>query len=154
LKVVHINRGFGLIAHHPIIRALRENYEHSPFIKPDGEFDTLPCPQRDTKVLVEYGLIQNDQKQTINGFTFFPSDYFSPIGFMGDQNFTENTYSIHHFNASWFTDRQRKAMGRKKQLRNLMGRAVGDKVNLIFLAWDELRHGGIKGVLVKLKKRI
>ena len=153
-KSIATGLGFGAVAHHPIVRALRENYEHSPFIKSDGEFDTLPCPQRDTKVLVEHGLVQNNQKQTINGITFFPSDYFSPIGFMGEQNFTENTYSIHHFNASWFTDRQRKAMDRKKQLRSLMGRTVGDIVNLIFLAWDELRHGGVKGVLVKLKNRL
>lgn len=145
--------GFGAIAKHPVITKLRENYEHSPFIKEDGSLDTLPCPQRDTKVLVELGLKQNNQLQTVGGITFFPSDYFSPIGFMGEQNFSENTYSIHHFNASWFTDRQRKAMDRKKKLRRLFGRKIGDSVNLMLLALDELKYGGIKGLVQKVKKK-
>jgi len=146
--------GFGAIAHHPIITKLRKNYEHSPFIKPDGSFDFMPCPQRDTKILVGLGLKQNNQKQSIQGITFFPSDYFSPTGFFGEQGFSDNTYSIHHFNASWFTDRQRKAMDRKKKLRKLLGTWLGDKVSLFFLAWDELKHGGIKGVVAKVRKKL
>lgn len=146
--------GFGAVANHPIVKALKENYEYSPFIKPDGTFDTMPCPQRDTKVLVEYGLKQNNQKQIIGGITFFPSDYFSPIGFFGEQNFSDNTYSIHHFNASWFTDRQRKVSDRKKKLRKLLGVWLGDKVSLLLSAWDELRYGGIKGLVAKVRKNL
>lgn len=151
---INTGLGFGAVANHPVVKALRKNYEKSPFIKADGSLDTTPCPQRDTNVLVEYGLVQNNQKQTIHGITFFPSDYFSPTGFFGEQNFSENTYSIHHFNASWFTDRQRKAMDRKKKLRQLFGISAGNKINLLFLVWDELRHDGIKGVLAKIRKRL
>lgn len=145
--------GFGAVANHPIVKALKENYEHSPFVKPDGTFDTMPCPQRDTKVLLEYGLKQNNQKQTISGITFFPSDYFSPTSFYGDEHFSENTYSIHHFNASWFTGKQRKATDRKKKLRKLLGASLADKVNLPFLAWDELKYEGFKSLLSKLLKK-
>lgn len=146
--------GFGAIARHPIVKALRENYENSPFIKADGSLDTTPCPQRDTNVLVEYGLVQNNQKQSIQGITFFPSDYFSPTGFLGEQGFSDNTYSIHHFNASWFTDRQRKAMDRKKKLRKLLGMWLGDKVNLLFLVLDELKYGGFIKAITKISNRL
>lgn len=153
-KSINSGLGFGAVPKHSVITKLRENYEHSPFIKEDGSLDTLPCPQRDTKVLVELGLKRNNQLQTVGGITFFPSDYFSPIGFMGEQNFSDNTYSIHHFNASWFTDRQRKAMDRKKKLRQIFGISAGDKLNLLFLVWDELKYGGVKGVLAKIRKRL
>jgi|SRR5690554_1139994 len=146
--------GFGAVAHHPIVKALRENYENSPFIKDDGSLDMLPCPQRDTKILVGYGLVQNNQKQSIQGITFFPSDYFSPTGFFGEQDFSDNTYSIHHFNASWFTDRQRKAMDRKKKLRKLFGVWLGDKVNLLFLVLDELKYGGFIKAITKISNRL
>lgn len=144
--------GFGAAPGDPTVSELRKNYETSPFIKPDGSLDAMPCPKRDTKVLVKYGLLQNNQKQNINGITIFPSDYFSPLGFMGEKNFTNNTYSIHHFNGSWFTDRQNKAMARKKRLRKIFGRWLGDKLFLVVLAWDELMYDGLMGLTSKLKK--
>lgn len=153
-KLIATGLGFGAVNNHPIITALRENYENKPFIKQDGQLDMLPCPQRDTKVLVGYGLIKNNKKQTIQGITFFPSDYFSPIGFMGEREFSENTYSIHHFNASWFTDRQRKALDRKKKLRKLLGVWLGDKVNLLFLVLDELKYGGFIKAITKISNRL
>lgn len=145
--------GFGAIAHHPIITKLRENYEHISFIKPDGTFDTMPCPRRDTKILVKLGLLQNNKKQTISGITFYPSDYFSPLSFYGSEDFSENTYSIHHFNASWATERQFKARDRRIRLRKVFGKKLADKIDLIFLVYDELRHGGFRGLLAKIKDR-
>lgn len=153
-KLIATGLGFGAVNNHPIITALRENYENKPFIKQDGQLDMLPCPQRDTKVLVGYGLIKNNKRQTIQGITFFPSDYFSPIGFMGEREFSENTYSIHHFNASWFTDRQRKALDRKKKLRKLLGVWLGDKMNLLFLVLDELKYGGFIKAITKISNRL
>lgn len=153
-NTINTGLGFGATALHPMVTAVRENYEHSPFIKLNGEFDTLPCPQRDTKILVEYGLLQNNQKQNILGMTFFTSDYFSPLGFYGEKNFSENTYSIHHFNASWLTNRQRVATNRVKKLRDIFGGALGDKMNLLCLVWDELKYNGVIGLFIKLAKRL
>lgn len=153
VNAINTGLGFGAIPFHPLVTALRKNYENLPFIKPNGEFDTLPCPQRDSKVLVEYGLQQNNQKQIVADMTFFPSDYFSPIGFYGEKNFSENTYSIHHFNASWFTERQRVAANRVKKLRSIFGMTLGDKVNLLFLVWDEFKYNGVRGMVAKLSKQ-
>lgn len=152
VNLIATGLGFGATPFHPLVTALRENYENSPFVKPNGEFDTLPCPQRDTKVLVEYGLQQNNQKQIVADMTFFPSDYFSPIGFYGEKNFSNNTYSIHHFNASWFTARQRIATDRVKKLRDIFGVTLGNKINLLFLGWEELKYNGVKALIIKLIK--
>lgn len=152
-KVIATGLGFGAIAHHPIITALRENYEKIPFIKKNGQFDMLPCPQRDTKILVSYGLIKNNKKQTIQGITFFPSDYFSPVGFMGERNFSDNTYSIHHFNSSWFTERQRNLIERKIKANRFFGGFLGSKISLFLLAWDEIKYSGLKSLMNKLINR-
>lgn len=55
-----------------------------------------------TKHFVEYGLVQNNTKQTIEDFTLFPQDYFcAKDSLTRVVTITENTYTIHHFAASW-----------------------------------------------------
>ncbi|EJD6044492.1 glycosyltransferase family 32 protein [Providencia hangzhouensis] len=130
--------GFGSIPHHPIIKELLNNYENRSFIKLDKTLDTEPCPQRDTKVLVKLGLIENGLKQSINGFIFYPSDYFCPISFYGERNFTKNTVSIHHFNASWLSEDIQNDIERKKKLISLFGYHLGRCVNIIFRVKDYL----------------
>lgn len=151
---INTGLGFGATKQHPIITTLRNNYEHKPFINTDGSFDATPCPQRDTKVLVELGLIQNNKTQIIQGMTFFPSDYFSPIGFMGEQCFSENTYSIHHFNASWFTDSQRTSFNRQKKIRSFFGLRIGNKINLFISLFEIIKNDGWVKLKLKLINKI
>ena len=69
---------------------------------------------------------------------------------MGEREFSENTYSIHHFNASWFTDRQRKIVEKNKKINRIFGSFLGSKLILLFLAWDEVRYSGLKSLINKL----
>lgn len=42
--------------------------------------------------------------QQVAGITVYPADFFCPLDFnTGVLTITENTHSIHHFVASWFT---------------------------------------------------
>ena len=42
--------------------------------------------------------------QQVDGITIYPADFFCPLDFnTGILTITENTHSIHHFVASWFT---------------------------------------------------
>lgn len=55
-----------------------------------------------TKHFVEHGLIQNNTKQSIEGVTLYPMDYFcAKDSLTRVVTVTENTYTIHHFAASW-----------------------------------------------------
>ena len=39
-----------------------------------------------------------------NNCTIYPVDYFCPMNYdTGEITITENTYSIHHYAASWYT---------------------------------------------------
>lgn len=150
---INTGLGFGAVAKNPVIIKLRENYDKSTFIRDDGSLDTTPCPQRDSKVLVELGLVKNNKKQTIQGITFFPADYFSPTGFLGEEYYSENTYSVHHFNASWHTEKEQKAIETRKKLRKKFGNKMGELFFLFYLSFRELKENGVRGLLLKIKKR-
>lgn len=61
-------------------------------------------PQIYTEILCNHGLRKNGSRQTIDGLEIYPSEYFNPVGnlYGGTTHITPNTYSIHHFDGSWF----------------------------------------------------
>lgn len=95
----------GLIASEPkqpIVRELLTDYDNRHFIKDDGSLDLTTNVTAITNVLLKYGLELNNKFQTINGFTFLPSDYLCPKSVKDGKIYcTENTLVIHHFAGSW-----------------------------------------------------
>jgi len=95
-------------AHQPLFSELLHSYDDAHFIQDDGSYDTTTNVVRITNTCLSYGLVLNNTKQTVNGFTLLPSDYFCPKNFAtGILNITENTYTIHHFDGSWLDEPQR-----------------------------------------------
>lgn len=62
------------------------------------------CPIITTELLAPYGLKENDGSiQKVAEMNIFPTEYLCPKNmYSGLLEKTENTYSIHHFDASWF----------------------------------------------------
>lgn len=86
----------------PLFVELLNDYSEARFLKADGELDLTTNVKRITDKCLKYGLNLNNQKQTVNGLTLFPSDYFCPKD--SDTlkiNLTKNSYTIHHFDGSW-----------------------------------------------------
>ena len=93
---------------------LLSEYDGIHFIKVDGSYDLTTNVIRITNRCLKYGFVPNNQKQTINGVTFFPKEFFCPKDYNTRiTEITDNTYTIHHFDGSWMSDEQRLA----KQLR-------------------------------------
>ncbi len=103
---VALGLGFGAEAGNSIIKTLMDSYIGKHFMKPDGEPDLISSPQLNTITLVEKcGLVANGKFQEIDGFKIFPTEYFCPKSFVdGLIKKTEKTYSIHHYDASWFSE--------------------------------------------------
>lgn len=101
----------GLIAaekNNPFIYELLKDYFDIHFILPDGKCDLTTNVVRITKKCLKYGLVQNNTKQTIAGFTLLPSEYLCPKNpKTGKINMTGNTITIHHFDGSWLTEEQK-----------------------------------------------
>lgn len=128
----HVNTGLGFGAEkgHPLLKELMEDYAEVPFVREDGSFDTLPCPQRNTAILLEHGLLQNNARQVLEGgILILPSEYLCPLSYQdGRKNCTEHTISIHWFDASWKSAAQKKAHRATVKKRDQDAR------------WDRVRH--------------
>lgn len=94
--------GFGSEAGVAFFKEHIDVYKDEVFINDDGSFNMLGCPRVATKLLVEKGLVQNNQEQIVDGVRIYPADYFNPYDSVtGKLDKTDNTYSIHWYDASW-----------------------------------------------------
>lgn len=91
-----------------LCKQLLDYYEGRHFVKEDKSFDTIPLPQIMQMLLIpqyKFKAIYNvdEFENAPKQINIFPASFFSP---KRNDNFevclSENTYSIHHFNASWF----------------------------------------------------
>ena len=96
--------GFGAEPKHPFLRENMRPYEEQNFVQEDGTFKPPICVRVTTKLLKDQGLRGENIIQKIQDVTVYPTDYFCPLK-MGTNKLTitENTYSIHHYAASWYT---------------------------------------------------
>lgn len=70
-----------------------------------------------TKYFEQQGLVRENKTQKINNTVFYSSEYFSPIDTITNKKkITKNTYSIHWYNASWYTPKQKFMNSVKKGL--------------------------------------
>ena len=100
--IVATGLGFGAEKENEIIGEFLKDYNDISFILPDGSFDLTPCPDRNTQTLKRLGMDTENTNQTFMGMTFLPDEYLCPMDYTtGKKTITENTYSIHHYSASW-----------------------------------------------------
>ena len=128
----HVSPGLGFAAEkkHPGIKKLLSIYDNVSFIKEDGSYNLTPSPILNTNKLIEFGLKQNDKIQKVLDITIYPTEYLCPKSFeTGQLNITNNTYSIHHFNMSWFSEKDKKRQRINMICNNLFGKRIGKIVS-------------------------
>lgn len=151
---VALGLGFGAEAGNPVIGELMRAYEGLHFINAAGEPDLTPSPRLNTDALVrQCGLAANGEYQELESFTVFPPEYFCPRSFEdGILRKTKNTYSIHHFDASWFSEESRQKLReswrrRQKRVRKLRRRKVfGGFFRRLFgdARWEKIKNSILK----------
>lgn len=107
---VNFGQGFAAEKHNPVIKRHMEIYDKMNYLLPDGSYNRIASPHYTTEVLQEYGLDRTrNEYQGLNGITIFPDDYFCPKSFAtGLVRKTKNTYSIHQFDGSWYSEEEQK----------------------------------------------
>lgn len=92
----------GCVKGHPMFKELLTDYNNAHFMLPDGSYDTAVIGRRFKNICLQYGFEPNNTRQTINGLTILPKDYFYPSDPVTKEfMITENTLTIHHYDASW-----------------------------------------------------
>ena len=100
--IVATGLGFGAEKGNAVVGELLKDYDDIPFVLEDGSYDLTPCPERNTKALVRLGMDTENAGQTFMDMVFLPKDYLCPLDYYtGKKTITKNTYSIHHYCATW-----------------------------------------------------
>lgn len=96
------NPGLGLY------KTILDSYKKDHFSLPDGSQDLTTVVTRVTRILREQGLQNAPGIQNVAGVRIYPTEYFCPKDPLTLRlNLTKNSYSIHHYDGSWTTGRER-----------------------------------------------
>lgn len=139
-KEVNTGLGFGSVRKQKFIKENMNYYE-----KLSENFTPIACPNITTKLLRAYGLMDDCGKiQQVADIMIFPVEYFCPKSERtGLIEKTGNTFSIHHFDASWFSDDWKK--GQQRRWKREKRRYILHTPNRCFRKWLGLeRYSKIK----------
>ena len=129
-QYIALGLGFGAEADNQIIKKLMDSYTELHFVDSDGNMNLTPSPQLNTEVFRRLGIKTDGTMQMIDDFQIFPKEYFCPrIGYGGKKRVTQNTYSDHHFDASWADEESKKkwAQDNRNEDKNIDRRALKEK---------------------------
>ena len=128
--IVATGLGFGAEKGNKIVSEFLKDYDNIPFVLPDGSYDLTPCPNRNTEALKRLGMDIKNTSQTFMDITFLPDEYLCPMNYYtGKKTITENTYSIHHYSASWTSV----VTKRTTRIKRIIGVRLYDKIYGKFL---------------------
>lgn len=111
--------GLGIERGHPFYKQMLDFYNEQEFKFDHNGDPFVTIVPITTRQLEKRGyqpeLVNNIQD--IDGIKIYPSDYFCPMNyFTGKTLITDNTHSIHHYSASWMSQRLKLKMLIKKKV--------------------------------------
>ena len=110
-----------------------ELYQCTHFLNDDGSYNQTTVVWNVTNLLHSNGLIETEKIQTVSGINIYPWDYFCPMRYGTDElTITENTRSIHHYSASWLSERQRAELQFRIKMSKLFGTKVAARLGRIY----------------------
>lgn len=121
-----VNPGLGLY------KELLELYHVRHFINKDGTYNLKTIVDYTTEVLLKHGLKNNNEVQFVAGIYIYPKDYFCPMDYVsGELKITDNTYSIHHYSASWHSEKEKYAFVMRKKLNRILPKRAAAVIGVI-----------------------
>ena len=110
---------------------------------------------RNTKALEKYGFDGTDRIYKFMGGTIYPSEYFCPVEYgTGITHITQNTVSIHHYEASWKTKEELEKDGVVYYIYyryGFLGKNICRNLADYLLSF---RKNGLLGIFITTKKKI
>lgn len=122
---INVNPGLGIgaTAGDPLYEEMLSKYATLHFRNADGSLNMKTVVEYTTEMLIEYGLLNNNEIQHIRNVFIYPKDYFCPMDYTtGELMLTDNSCSIHHYTASWYDETQKYAMKLKRKYGKILPR--------------------------------
>ena len=152
-----VNPGLGMAAslRDPLYAEILQYYEKADFIKPNGRMDLTTVVTLVTGILKKHGFTKGNKIQTVENLTIYPIDYFNPK----DQRtciitVTDNTYTIHHFDASWSLPLRKKYMEYSKTLIPKVGSGITYIILFPMRIICIIQEVGFSGLMRKISTKI
>jgi len=117
---IALGLGFGAKKKHPMIKAFRDAYDKlklSSMVNTDSKYKYIGSPRYQTREMLKYGLRLDGSFQLVNEMAVLPPVYLNPLSYQTGRLYcTADSYSIHHFAASWLTSDELKIETSRKKL--------------------------------------
>lgn len=136
---------------HHLLKMLMKRYETEPFVNQEGNMNLTAVGIYASKLFQSIGFRLDNTLQQKDGISIYPMEYFCPKNpKTGHLIITPNTYSIHHYSASWYTDSQRKKLIQSQRTNAILGIRLGKLVNTTRIV---IARYGVRGAISKAFQR-
>lgn len=153
-KLVNTGLGFGAEKNSLEINEMMQIYDTISFVKEDGALNLTPCTQYTTDYLEKKGYSYQDITQMVGNVKIYASDYFCPIDYeTGKKNVTKNTIGIHWYDATWFSDDDKKIHQIEQKIKSKMPTSIAKIVCWIYRKTYRLFQYIKEGTLLKNIKK-
>lgn len=124
--------GIGVAPDLGIYRELLELYHTMSFINEDGTQNLKTVVSYTSDILLKHGLKNINGVQFVDGIYVYPKEYFCPMDYeTGELKITKNTYSIHHYTASWHNEKEKYAFNLQRKLNRVLPKRFSSIVGTV-----------------------
>lgn len=105
-ECIGINPGLGIAAESglDIYKEILDFYSRIHFIDNNGRMNQMTVVEYVTDIMKKHGLEMSKKIQNIDNIFVYPPEYFGAYNYITKELImTENTYSIHHYAATWLS---------------------------------------------------
>ena len=149
---VNTGLGFGAEKGCGLLEAMMEEYRKLPACQSEEEYFRYLCPIVQTPVLTKARFSINGSTQEIDNIKVFAKEYFCPLDYdTGKLNRTENTISIHWFEASWKSLADKKVIELRNKLQPVLGRSNAWRIAVLI---QYPRYKGIRETFNYYKRKL
>lgn len=100
--MVNPGLGFGVNPGNVFLKEMLDRYANISFILPNGMYNQTTVVKYTSDLLYKYGLKNENIIQQVACINIYPKEFFCPKNYVTNKlEITDNTYSIHHYTASW-----------------------------------------------------
>ena len=138
-----------------IYKEILDSYANDQFYKADGTYNLKTVVTRVSDIFKEHGFLEKDCLQTIENTTIYPSEYFCPKDCKtGEITFTKNTYTVHHYDASWVEPYYKILNSKISNIYKALGKNFFSKIIILLYAFlYRISKTGIKATIKHYKSK-
>lgn len=136
-EYVNSGLGFGAVKGSAALKSIIDIYDGISFNAHKDNLNEITTPVLVTNFLKSNGLIQNGELQKVASVTILPEDYLCPKNPLTRLvNITDNTFSIHHYDASWVDDEEKLFIEKLEEKGKELFKKYPDLVSIIIPVYN------------------